>query len=115
MAHNTRSSASTKLSQFEMEVEAWSDHLVKNERPDGSEGASLYDGVFWDSLTIEKPFIEALERRKDVRPYFRLPDWFLVNTPIGKYNPDCGRSEWTTRKTSKESLFSTLFATPKRP
>ena len=77
-----------EMSQFEMEVEAWSDYLVKSERPDGSEGASLYDGVFWDSLTIEKPFIEALERRKDVRLYFRLPDWFQVNTPIGKYNPD---------------------------
>ena len=47
-----------------------------------------YDGVFWDSLTIEKPFIEALERRKDVRLYFRLPDWFVVSTPIGQYNPD---------------------------
>ena len=32
--------------------------------------------------------IEALERRQDVRPYFRLPDWFVVDTPIGQYNPD---------------------------
>jgi type III restriction enzyme len=77
-----------EMSQFELELETWSEYLVKSERPDGSEGASLYDGVFWDSVTIEKPFIEALERRKDVRLYFRLPDWFLVNTPIGQYNPD---------------------------
>jgi type III restriction enzyme len=77
-----------EMSQFELELETWSEYLVKSERPDGSEGASLYDGVFWDSFTIEKPFIEALEHRKDVRLYFRLPDWFLVNTPIGKYNPD---------------------------
>jgi type III restriction enzyme len=77
-----------EMSQFELELETWSEYLVKSERPDGSEGASLYDGVFWDSLTIEKPFIEALERRNDVRLYFRLPDWFLVSTPIGQYNPD---------------------------
>ena len=77
-----------EMSRFELELETWSEYLVKSERPDGSEGASLYDGVFWDSVTIEKPFIEALERRKDVRLYFRLPDWFLVNTPIGQYNPD---------------------------
>jgi type III restriction enzyme len=77
-----------EMSQFELELETWSEYLVKSERPDGSEGASLYDGVFWDSLTIEKPFIEALERRKDVRLYFRLPDWFVVSTPIGQYNPD---------------------------
>jgi type III restriction enzyme len=77
-----------EMSQFEAELETWSEYLVKSERPDGSEGASLYDGVFWDSITIEKPFIEALEHRKDVRLYFRLPDWFVVKTPIGQYNPD---------------------------
>ncbi len=77
-----------EMSQFELELETWSEYLVKSERPDGSEGASLYDGVFWDSVSIEKPFIEALERRSDVRLYFRLPGWFVVNTPIGQYNPD---------------------------
>ena len=77
-----------EMSQFALELETWSEYLVKSVRPDGSEGTSLYDGVFWDSVTIEKPFIEALEHRKDVRLYFRLPAWFLVNTPIGQYNPD---------------------------
>ena len=77
-----------EMAQFELELEAWSEYLVKSERPDGSDGASLYDAAFWDSMTIEKPFIEALERRKDVRLYFRLPGWFLVSTPIGQYNPD---------------------------
>ena len=77
-----------EMSQFALELETWSEYLVKSVRPDGSEGTSLYDGVFWDSVTIAKPFIEALEHRKDVRLYFRLPAWFLVNTPIGQYNPD---------------------------
>lgn len=77
-----------EMSQFDTELEAWSEYLVNSVRPDGSEGSSLYDAVFWDSSTIEKPFIEALERRKDVLLYFKLPDWFTVATPIGQYNPD---------------------------
>ena len=77
-----------EMSQFESEIEAWEEYLIKSERPDGSEGASLYDAVVWESATIEKPFIQALERRKDVRLYFRLPAWFTVRTPIGLYNPD---------------------------
>jgi len=77
-----------EMSLFVPELETWSEYLVKSERPDGSEGAALYDGVFWDSVTIEKPFIEALEHRRDVRLYFRLPAGFTVNTPIGQYNPD---------------------------
>ncbi len=42
----------------------------------------------FDSDSIEKPFIEALEKRKDVKLYIKLPSWFTVITPIGEYNPD---------------------------
>jgi hypothetical protein len=70
------------MGQFELQLETWSEYLVKSERPEGSEGASLCDGVFWDSVTIEQPFIEALEHREDVRLYFRLPDCFFVNAPV---------------------------------
>jgi type III restriction enzyme len=77
-----------EMTLFDGEIEAWEDYLVKSERPDGSEGASLYDYVGWDSKTGEKPFIEALEKRRDVRLYVKLPGWFTVRTPIGGYNPD---------------------------
>ena len=29
-----------------------------------------------------------LERRDDVKLYLKLPNWFIVPTPIGEYNPD---------------------------
>lgn len=77
-----------EMTQFQTEIETWEDYLVKSERPDGSEGAALYDHVPWDSETIEKPFIEALEKRADVRLYVKLAGWFTVRTPIGLYNPD---------------------------
>lgn len=51
-------------------------------------GTHIYDGVPFDSETIEKPFIEAMEKRKDVKLYIKLPAWFTVTTPIGEYNPD---------------------------
>ena len=54
----------------------------------GAGGTHIYDGVPFDSETIEKPFIEALEKRKDVKLYIKLPSWFTVATPIGAYNPD---------------------------
>ena len=54
----------------------------------GVGGTHLYNGVIWDSESIEKPFILDLERRADVKLYIKLPDWFTVDTPIGRYNPD---------------------------
>jgi type III restriction enzyme len=36
----------------------------------------------------QKSCIEALEKRKDVKLYIKLPSWFTVLTPIGEYNPD---------------------------
>jgi type III restriction enzyme len=44
--------------------------------------------VIFDSEGVEKPFIHELERRADVKLYVKLPDWFQVDTPIGRYNPD---------------------------
>lgn len=51
-------------------------------------GTHLYDGVKWDSPTIEKPFAESLEKMANVKLYIKLPDWFTIVTPIGRYNPD---------------------------
>ncbi|NLF39366.1 DEAD/DEAH box helicase family protein [bacterium] len=76
-----------EMTQFEAEIESWEDYLVPSRRPDGTDGASLYDQVPWQS-EIEKAFAEALERRDDVKLYVKLPGWFKVDTPIGPYNPD---------------------------
>ena len=42
----------------------------------------------YDSSTIEKPFAVALDNDPDVKMFFKLPDRFKIDTPIGTYNPD---------------------------
>ena len=75
-------------SLFAEEVTTWEDYIVRSEEVSGYGGTHLYDGVPFDSETIEKPFALALEKRSDVKLYIKLPNWFKVDTPIGRYNPD---------------------------
>ena len=77
-----------EMTLFDSEIETWADHIVPSTERNGAGGTHIYDGVPFDSETIEKPFIEALEKRKDVKLYIKLPSWFTVATPIGAYNPD---------------------------
>lgn len=49
---------------------------------------SVYDHIIYDSSTIEKPFAVALDNDPDVKIFFKLPDRFKIDTPIGAYNPD---------------------------
>ena len=77
-----------EMTLFESEIETWADYIVPSTERNGAGGTHIYDGVPFDSETIEKPFIEALEKRKDVKLYIKLPSWFTVTTPIGAYNPD---------------------------
>ena len=37
---------------------------------------------------VEREFAKACEERDDIKFYFKLPGWFFIDTPIGKYNPD---------------------------
>ena len=48
---------------------------------------TVYDYVKVDS-NIERNFAQECENRDDVKFYFKLPGWFFIDTPIGKYNPD---------------------------
>ena len=48
---------------------------------------SLYDVVEYESK-IEYEFAKALDTRDDIKLFFKLPDWFKVETPLGTYNPD---------------------------
>lgn len=75
-------------SQFAGEIQTWEDYLVPSEQINGIGGTHLYDGVIWDSPTIEKRFAESLEKMANVKFYIKLPSWFTVDTPIGRYNPD---------------------------
>jgi type III restriction enzyme len=48
---------------------------------------SIYDVVEFESK-VEYNFAKALDARKDIKLFFKLPDWFKVETPLGTYNPD---------------------------
>lgn len=50
--------------------------------------SSVYDHIIYDSSTIEKPFAKALDDDPDVKMFFKIPDRFKIDTPIGSYNPD---------------------------
>lgn len=56
------------------------------ETPEDSE-RSIYDLIACDS-SVEAQFVEDMEAREDVRLYVKLPNWFVVPTPVGEYNPD---------------------------
>lgn len=49
---------------------------------------SVYDHIIYDSSTIEKPFALALDNDPDVKMFFKIPNKFKIDTPIGTYNPD---------------------------
>ncbi len=68
------------LSQFVDPDEAWEDRLVETER-------SLYEAVEFDS-EVERRFIQRLENDDRTLAYIKLPRWFTVSTPVGRYNPD---------------------------
>jgi type III restriction enzyme len=48
---------------------------------------TVYDYIQVDS-NVERDFAKACEERDDIKFYFKLPFWFEIDTPIGKYNPD---------------------------
>ena len=48
---------------------------------------SLYDVVEFESK-VEEEFAKKLNVRRDIKLFFKLPDWFKIETPLGTYNPD---------------------------
>ena len=49
-----------EMTQFESAIENWAEYIVPSIEKNGGGGTHIYDGVPFDSETIEKPFIEAL-------------------------------------------------------
>ncbi len=69
----------------ENEIETYIDQLtfeVKNN------GKTIYDKFMPLDSDVETKFAKECETREDIEFYFKLPFWFTINTPIGKYNPD---------------------------
>jgi len=48
---------------------------------------SIYDYVTYDS-EVERRFAEALDADEEVKLFVKLPRWFVIDTPVGQYNPD---------------------------
>ena len=48
---------------------------------------SVYEQVVYDS-EIEHEFAGELEKNSAVKVFAKLPGWFEVSTPLGRYNPD---------------------------
>ena len=60
---------------------------------------SVYDAVVFDSV-VERKFAEELDKRDDIKLFVKLPSWFEVETPVGKYNPD-----WAIVKHDDEKIY----------
>jgi type III restriction enzyme len=60
---------------------------------------SVYEYVVYDS-EVEREFARRLDEREDIKLFVKLPGWFTVDTPIGKYNPD-----WAILKHDNQTLY----------
>lgn len=67
----------------EKEIDGYKDYLYKVKNED----KTLYNYIPFDS-EVEKKFAEQCETNERVEFYIKLPNWFVINSPIGTYNPD---------------------------
>jgi len=72
--------ASWDVAEFSKEDQVDKDSSVEVKK-------SIYERVVVDS-TIERNFAKAMDEREDVVLFVKLPWWYKIDTPVGKYNPD---------------------------
>lgn len=60
---------------------------------------SLYEYVVYDS-EVEREFARKLDQREDIKMFVKLPSWFEIETPVGKYNPD-----WAVLKHDGSAMY----------
>ena len=60
---------------------------------------SVYEYVVYDS-EVEREFARRLDQREDIKLFVKLPGWFEIDTPVGKYNPD-----WAILKQNGEAIY----------
>ena len=82
----------------------WEMRLFKNEELINFLNAqqvkkSLYEYVVYES-DVEREFARRLDERDDIKLFMKLPDWFYVDTPVGRYTPD-----WAILKHGDETLY----------
>lgn len=67
------------------EIETYLDKFTFKVR---NSSKTIYDKYMPLDSGVETDFAEECETRDDIEFYFKLPFWFNIDTPIGKYNPD---------------------------
>ena len=70
-----------KMELFE-DMDAYEEYVVEDYKD-----KTIYDGTIWDSEG-ERDFAKELEESDKVKLFVKLPQWFVVETPVGEYNPD---------------------------
>jgi type III restriction enzyme len=60
---------------------------------------SVYEFVTYES-EVERQFAADLDAREDIKLFMKLPRWFVVETPVGKYNPD-----WAVVKQDESTVY----------
>ncbi len=75
------------------EIETYEDNVLKVED-------SIYEEIIFDS-DGEKKFAQELDKRKYVKLFVKLPNWFKIKTPIGSYNPDWAVVRYDENKNEK--------------
>ncbi len=60
---------------------------------------SVFEYVTYDS-EVELEFAMRLDKREDIKLFVKLPGWFQIETPVGKYNPD-----WAIVKHDDETIY----------
>jgi type III restriction enzyme len=60
---------------------------------------SVYEFVVYES-EVEREFASHLDQREDIKLFVKLPGWFEIDTPVGKYNPD-----WAILKQNGQAFY----------
>jgi type III restriction enzyme len=60
---------------------------------------SLYEYVPYDSQ-VERNFAVGMDQHDEVRYFTKLPRWFEIETPVGRYRPD-----WAIIKTNGDVVY----------
>ncbi|MGB7134228.1 MAG: hypothetical protein WBD46_03010, partial [Acidobacteriaceae bacterium] len=90
---------STGDPDFEWQMELFKQEEIINYLTAIQVQRSVYDYVEYDSQ-VERAFAKRLDARTDIRLFLKLPGWFEIETPVGKYNPD-----WAIVKHEDETLY----------
>ena len=82
-----------KIGGLEYEMRLFEDNEVEIYRNNLSFAVTDKDKTIYSNFipldsSIEENFAKECESREDIEFYFKLPFWFKIKTPIGKYNPD---------------------------